>query len=244
MSDDIDRNDLGEPLDNNQTKGGYSRYTIASLLQKSCRRGDVERASFAAFELCRSGYSWNFWDRTQVILLEDTALSISEAYLLPAIERLRQLATKKWEPDEGMGLACAMRAAMLLAQAESSRCLLPMKNWWMEIAEDRMEALRRGEEPEHDFPVPPADQNMGDLGYVINDTHTATGSRAGRDMAHYLVEASRVTDPSPLERKYKQEIMEHALSHDLTDEQIEHALDPVSDSDPWEHDRDLRLSHH
>lgn len=243
MANNSKRNDIGEPLDNNQTKGGYSRYTIASLLQKSCRRGDEERAAFAAFELCRSGHSWNFWDRAQVILLEDTTLSLSEVHLLPAIERLRQLATKKWDPDEGMGLACAMRAAMLLAEAESSRSILPMKNWWMEIAEDRMEALRQKKKPEHDFPVPPADQKVGEIGYIVNDTHTATGSRAGRGMPHYLVEASRVTDPSPLERKYKRKIMEHALSQDLSDEQIEHALEPVPDSDPWEHDRDLRLSH-
>jgi len=239
-----DTNDLGKPLDSNKTKGGYSRYTMASLLQKSARRGDRERAMFAAFELCRSGYSWNFWDRAQTVLLEDLRLAVTDADLLPAIERLRQLATKKWEPDEGMGIACAMRAASLLAEAESARELLPMKNWWLEIADDRMQSLRRGEQPEHDFPVPPESKDLGELGYVVNDTHTAAGSRAGRNMAHYLIESSRTTDQSELGQQYQKLIMEHEISYDLTDEQIDHGTTPVSEDEPWAHDREIGFPRH
>ena len=239
-----DTNDLGKPLDSNMTKAGYSRYTVASLLQKAVRRGDRERASFAAFELCRSGYSWNFWDRAQTILLEDLRLSVDEAQLLPAIERLRQLATKKWEPDEGMGIACAMRGASLLAEADSARELLPMKNWWLEIADDRMESLQCGEEPEHDFPVHPESKDLGELGYIVNDTHTATGSRAGRNMAHYLIESSRTTDQSELGQQYQRLIMEHEISYDLSDEQIEHGTTPVPDDEPWEHSREIGFPRH
>ena len=239
-----DTNDLGKPLDNNITKGGYSRYTVVSLLQKSCRRGDREKAMWCAVELARSGYSWNFWDRAQTILLEDCRLSITEADLLPAIERLRQLATKKWEPDEGMGIACAMRAASLLAEAESARELLPMKNWWLEIAGNRMESLQRGEQPEHDFPVQPESKDLGKLGYVVNDTHTAAGSREGRNMAHYLIESSRTTDQSELGQQYQRLIMEHEISYDLTDEQIEHGTTPVPDDEPWEHSREIGFPRH
>jgi hypothetical protein len=239
-----DTNDLGKPLDNNMTKGGFSRYTMASLLQKAVRRGDRELACYSAFELCRSGYSWNFWDRAQTILLEDLRLSVAEADLLPAIERLRQLATKKWEPDEGMGIACAMRAASLLAEAESGRELLPMKNWWLEIAEDRMESLRRGEQPEHDFPVPSEDKNLGELDYIVNDTHTATGSRAGRNIAHYLIESSRTTNQSELGQQYQRLIMEHEISYDLTDEQIDHGTTPVSEDEPWEYDSEIGFPRH
>ncbi|WP_248895337.1 hypothetical protein [Haloplanus halobius] len=239
-----DTNDLGKPLDNNMTKGGFSRYTMASLLQKAVRRGDREKACFAAFELCRSGYSWNFWDRAQTVLLEDCRVSITDADLLPAIERLRQLATKKWDPEEGMGIACAMRAASLLAEAESARELLPMKNWWLEIAGDRMESLQRGEQPEHDFPVQPESKDLGELGYVVNDTHTAAGSRAGRNLAHYLIESSRTTDQSELGQQYQRLIMEHEISYDLTDEQIEHGTTPVPDDKPWEHSREIGFPRH
>ncbi|QIB74972.1 hypothetical protein G3I44_12185 [Halogeometricum borinquense] len=239
-----DTNDLGKPLDNNMTKGGFSRYTMASLLQKAVRRGDRERAMFASFELCRSGYSWNFWDRAATILLEDNRLAVSEASLLPAIERLRKLATKKWDPDEGMGIACAMRAASLLAEAESARELLPMKNWWLEIAEDRMQSLRRGEQPEHDFPVPPESKDLGELGFVVNDTHTAAGSRAGRNLAHYLIESSRTTEQSELGQQYQRLIMEHEISYDLTDEQIDHGTTPVSEDEPWEYNREIGFPRH
>ncbi|QLG50231.1 hypothetical protein [Natrinema halophilum] len=239
-----DTNDLGKPLDSNMTKGGYSRYTVASLLQKAVRRGDREKAVWASFELARSGCSWNFWDRAQTVLLEDCRLAVTEADLLPAIERLRQLATKKWDPDEGMGLACAMRAASLLAEAESARELLPMKNWWLEIAPDRMQSLRRGEQPEHDFPVQPESEGLGELGYVVNDTHTAAGSRAGRNMAHYLIESSRITDQSELGQQYQSLIMEHEISYGLTDEQIDHGTTPVSEDEPWEYDREIAFPRH
>jgi len=177
-------------------------------------------------------------------MIEDNRLSLAEADLLPAIERLRQLATKKWEPDEGIGIACAMRAASLLAEAESSRSLLPMKNWWLEIAEDRMESLGRGEQPEHDFPVQPESKDLGELGYVVNDTHTATGSRAGRNIAHYLIESSRTTDQSELGQQYQRLIMEQEIGYDLTDEQIDHGTTPVSEDEPWEHSREIGFPRH
>jgi hypothetical protein len=231
MSNDPKRTDTGERLDQYQTCGDENMYEMGSLFQKAVRRSDRELACFAAFELVRSGYAGFYWSRVATIMLEDLRLRPSEAHLLTAIERLRQMATTVFENDEGMEQAAAMRAASLMAEAESSRELLPMKNYWLSIAEDRLAAIKRGENPEHPFPI---DEKRGELEYVVADQHTAKGSRLGRGTAHYLVEAARTTDPSPLETKYQRLMMEHEISADLTDEEIEHALDPVPADEPWD----------
>ena len=64
----IDRNDLGEPLDQYQTKGDYNMYLVGSALQKAIRRGDREVAMNAALELVRSGYEGFFHSRVSYII--------------------------------------------------------------------------------------------------------------------------------------------------------------------------------
>lgn len=242
MSNDISRNDIGEPLDQYQTRGNENMYTLGSLVQKAARRGNRELACWAAWELVRSGYDGFFWSRAaSTILLEDLRLRPEEAHLLTAIERLRVMSNTVFEDDEGMKQAAAMRAASLLAEAESSRELLPMMGWWNEIAEERLKAIKNGEEPEHPFPI---DEVRNDIEYVVNDQHTAKGSRAGRNHAHYLIEASRTTDPTELEEEYKRRLLKHGVSYDVTDEQVDHATEPVPEDEPWEHDRRISFPRH
>lgn len=235
------RSDIGEPLDQYETKGAENLYTMGSLLQKAVRRSDRELACYAAFELVRSGMEGFFWSRIATIQLEDLRLGPEEAHLLSAIERLRVMSNTVFEDDEGMKQAAAMRAASLLAEAESSRELLPMMGWWNEIAEDRLEAIKDGEEPEHPFPI---DEVRNQIEYVVNDQHTAKGSRAGRNHAHYLIEAARTSESSDLEQEYKQRLLEHGLSYDISDEQIGHAVKPVPDEEPWEHSREVGFPRH
>ena len=64
-------NDFGEPKQADETDGGYSRYTVSSLLQKAVRRSDEEVAAWAAWELQRSGYGWNLWNRLNLYVVED-----------------------------------------------------------------------------------------------------------------------------------------------------------------------------
>ena len=164
----------------------------------------------------------------------------SEAHLLTAIDRLQQMMNGAFDNDEGMRYAAAMRIASLMAEAESSR-ILTVKNYWLEIAEERLEAIKNGEQPEHSFPL---DEIADRAEYVLADQHTAKGSRAGRGISHYLIEASRVTDPSELERRYKRRMMAEQISYDLTDEQIEHGTSPVPADDPWEHNREIGFPRH
>jgi hypothetical protein len=230
MSDNDKKRDDGRPLDQHETCGGYNRFDIASLFQKAVRRSDKEKACFAAYELCRSGYGWNYWDRAQTVIVEDLLLPVDEAHVPAAVYNLMQLAKNKWSMDEGMGIAAAMKCAAILAQATSSHEVLPMKGYWNRVAEeeDSIDDIQRK------FPVPPASQNFGSLGCQILDMHTYTGKRNNRNHAHYMVTASRTSSMSDLERKYKRLHMEQK-SFDFTNEQVDVATTPTSEQeDPWD----------
>ena len=206
---------------------------MSSLFQKAVRRSDKEKACFAAYELTRSGYGWNYWDRAQTVIVEDLLLPVEEAHVPAAIYNLMQLAKNKWSPDEGMGIAAAMKSAAILANATSSHEVLPMKGYWNRVAEegDSIDDIQRK------FPVPPASQNFGSLGYQILDMHTYTGKRNNRNHAHYMVTASRTSSMSDLERKYKRLHMEQK-SFDFTDDQIDVATTPTSEQeDAWDDSR-------
>lgn len=228
---DIMRDD-GQELDQYETCGGFNRYEVASLFQKAVRRSDREKAMFAAYELCRSGYGWNFWDRAQTIMVEDLLIPLDESHVPAAIYNLMQLSKNKWQMDEGMGVAAAMRAASILAEAESSHELLVVKNFWNRIAEDRIEAIENDEEPEYDFPV--GHDEYGDIGYQVLDMHTYTGKKYGRNPAHFMIESSRTSEMSDTAQKYKRLMMETA-PYPYTDEQIDNANTPTGrGEDQWD----------
>lgn len=239
--DDTNKQRLGDDgleLESYQTKGRFNQYEMRSLAMKSCRRGDREKVIFAIFELARSGFE--VWGLLEQIMLEDCRLSVEEAYIVSAINRLKQLSQNRWSPHEGMGLACAMRAASILAEAESSHELLFIKNHWNDVANDRLEALKNGEEPEMDFPVEP---DLSDVEYAVRDTHTYAGSAKGRDFGHYLVEASRTTELTELERAAKQKRMEYREEkYGFTPAEYERALTPIDPNEPWGGGEDLK--HH
>ena len=55
---------------NPTTKSGHNMFEMLSLLQKAIRRGDAERAGFAAYELF-GGYDSLLWKRLFVVSAED-----------------------------------------------------------------------------------------------------------------------------------------------------------------------------
>jgi hypothetical protein len=116
--DDPETNDFGEELGEHETKGGYNRYDVSSLLQKAVRRSDEECAAWTAWELTRSGYAWNLWDRLALYVVEDLRAG-DEIVLL--LHRYEQLATERWDTDDWEGRLCAIHAALAAARATSTR---------------------------------------------------------------------------------------------------------------------------
>ena len=216
--------DDGEGLSENETCMGFNRFDVSSLLQKSVRRGDREKAIWSAFELSRSGYGWNFWERAEIMLVEDLRLTPNESHLVNAIRDLSEMADE-WGRGSRKGVAAAMRAASLLAEAESSRELFFMQDYWNDELDDIDELTQA------DWSAFPIKQDLTEVERQVLDQHTGEGSKKGRGHRHFMTVASRTSETSKLDEIYKKRMMEEE-DIDYTDEEIDNAVSEVKD-DPW-----------
>jgi hypothetical protein len=222
--------DRGTEREADETDGGYSRYDVSSLLQKAVRRSDERVAAWAAWELARSGYAWNLWDRLNLYVVED--LRAGQRVAL-TVARYEELATERWEPDSWKGRLCAVHAALACARARSSREAANADDCFRRTAEVRAAAADAGEEPPVDFPVGDLDPE-GPYG-VIFDGHTGEGSRRGRGARFFTTRGARVGPEEDGEESRRWQRLAMALSDvDYTDAELAHALSPVDADDPWE----------
>lgn len=222
-------NDFGEEKEPNETDGGYSRYAVSSLLQKAVRRSDEEIAAWAAWELARSGYAWNLWDRLNLYVVEDLRAGDDVALL---VERYEELATERWEPDEWKGRICAVHAALAAARAQSTREGPNADEYFRAVADVRAEARKRGEESEHDFPIDDLDPE-GEY-EVVFDQHTGEGSKRDRGTHFFKTRGARVGpegESEPSSRWQRLALELHDV--DFSEADIEQALEPVGSDDRW-----------
>jgi hypothetical protein len=221
--------DRGEAKGEHETDGGYNRYAVSSLLQKAVRRSDERVAAWAAWELARSGYAWNLWDRLNLYVVEDLRAGQDVALL---VERYEHLATERWEPDSWEGRLCAIHAALACARARSSREAANADECFRRIADLRAEAADTDEEPAVDFPV--GDLEAGGAYDVIFDQHTGEGSRRGRGTRFFKTRGARVgPNEDGVESRRWQRLAMVLSDVDYTDAELEHALSPVSSEEPW-----------
>ncbi|WP_123624655.1 hypothetical protein [Halorubrum sp. CSM-61] len=223
-------NDFGEEKEANETDGGYSRYVVSSLLQKAVRRSDEEVAAWAAWELARSGYAWNLWDRLNLYVVEDLRAGSDVAL---AIERYEELATERWEPAEWKGRICAIHAALAAARARSTREASNADAYFSAVAEVRAEARERGEEPAHDFPVGDLEPE-GEFDAVF-DGHTGEGARRDRGTRFFKTHGGRV-GPEGEDDQSARWLRLAMLLDDETDyspEELDRAVEPVDPENPW-----------
>ncbi|EMA67490.1 hypothetical protein C461_07179 [Halorubrum aidingense JCM 13560] len=231
-------NDFGEPKESNETDGGYSRYTVSSLLQKAVRRSDEEVAAWAAWELARSGYAWNLWDRLNLYVVEDLRAGSDVAL---TIERYEELATERWEPAEWKGRLCAIHAALAAARATSTREASNADAYFSAVADRRAAARERGEDPAHDFPV--GDLEPGGTFDAIFDGHTGEGSRLGRGTRFFKTHGARVGPEGEDEQSARWQRLAMLLDEDrdYDPDELDRAVEPVDPDDPWgEHGPDGR----
>ncbi|PAU82587.1 hypothetical protein CK500_13385 [Halorubrum salipaludis] len=224
-------NDFGEEKEANETDGGYSRYVVSSLLQKAVRRSDEEVAAWAAWELARSGYAWNLWDRLNLYVVEDLRAGSDVAL---TIERYEELATERWEPAEWKGRICAIHAALAAARARSTREASNADAYFSAVAEVRAEARERGEEPAHDFPV-------GDLEPegpfdAVFDGHTGEGARRDRGTRFFKTHGARVGPEGENDQSARWQRLAMLLDDetDYSAEELDRAVEPVDPENPWD----------
>ena len=223
-------NDFGEPKGADETDGGFNRYAVSSLLQKAVRRSDEEVAAWAAWELARSGFAWNLWDRLALYVVEDLRAGDDVALL---VERYEELATERWEPAEWRGRLCAVHAALACARATSTREGPNADEYFRNVARERAEARERGEEPAVDFPVG-AFEPGGEYD-VAFDKHTGEGSRLGRGARFFKTHGARVGPEGENEHSAAWQ-RENMRMHDVdfTEAEIDHAVAPVEEDGRWD----------
>ena len=221
-------NDFGEEKDGDETDGGFSRYAVSSLLQKAVRRSDEEVAAWAAWELARSGFGWNLWDRLNTFVVEDLRAGGDVA---SAVARYEELADE-WGESSHRGLLCAVQAALSCARAVSSREASNAVNYFGAVRERRAEAAERGEEPAHDFPV--GDLEPGGTYDVAFDGHTAAGSKRGRGSKFFRVHGARVGPEGEPELSARWQRLRMLLDdNDYDEAELDHATTPVDPESRW-----------
>jgi len=223
-------NDFGEPKEANETDGGYNRYAVSSLLQKAVRRSDEEVAAWAAWELARSGYAWNLWDRLNLYVVEDLQAGHEVAL---TIERYEQLATERWDEAGWKGRLCAIHAALAAARATSTREAANADEYFRKVADVRADARQAGEEPAVDFPA--GDLEPGGEFDAIFDGHTGVGSRLGRGKRFFKTRGARVGPDGEDDQSARWQRLSMALDEiEFSEAEISHATDPVDTESTWD----------
>lgn len=165
----------GDVWSRTSTVNGFAVDELRSVLQKSIRRGRVEEAALAAYELFVNGAETEevLWRRLEIIATEDVGLGLPNA---PAIiESLFSQASRML--DRGDRWIYCAHAVRLLATA-------PKDNQSMELAGWTKAVVERGERKAvvEDFML---------------DLHTRRGAEMGRDIAHWWNEGARLHNRIP-----------------------------------------------
>jgi replication-associated recombination protein RarA len=154
---------------------GFAVDELRSVLQKSIRRGLVEEAALAAYELFTNGLETEelLWRRLEIIATEDVGFGMLNA---PAvIEALYAQATRML--DRGDRWIYCAHAVRLLASAPKDSMSMELAGWTRAVVE-------RGERK------PVVEDYMLDL-------HTRRGVEMGRDLAHWWNHGARLRNRIP-----------------------------------------------
>jgi replication-associated recombination protein RarA len=157
------------------TVNGFAVDELRSVLQKSIRRGLVEEAALAAYELFANGPETEelLWRRLEIIAAEDVGLGLPTA---PAvIDALYAQAARML--DRGDRWIYCAHAVRLLATAPKDAMSMELAGWTRAVVE-------RGERK------PVVEDYMLDL-------HTRRGVEMGRDQAHWWNEGARLRHRIP-----------------------------------------------
>jgi replication-associated recombination protein RarA len=165
----------GDVWSRTTTVNGFAVDELRSVLQKSIRRGLVEEAALAAYELFVNGLETEevLWRRLEIIATEDVGLGLVSA---PAIIDALYTQASRMADRGDRWIYCA-HAVRLLATA-------PKDNMSMELAGWTRAVVERGERK------PVVEDYMVDL-------HTRRGADLGRDTAHWWSEGARLKNRIP-----------------------------------------------
>lgn len=178
-----------DPWTRVRTLHDFKADEVISSLQKEIRRGNTENAALLAAEMLLTSAELEafLWFRLQVISVEDVGYGNLKAPIL--IESLYQM-HKRIPRPQGDRYLYAIHAVRVLSQSQKERGSDDLKNWVLGAIEN-------------DDPLPIIPD------YAL-DMHTQRGQEMGRNLMHFLTEASKVApeidnrDTTYLERLIEQ----------------------------------------
>lgn len=172
------------------TKGGYDFYEVASLLQKSLRRGDMTLAARAANELFPK-YTNYVWNRLMTVSAEDCA-SLVTSEIVALYDGWEKVNAGKTGKDKGRVFIA--KAIVILAKCKHARDA------------DELNLLVSDRYPEDSFAAEVIDQVEALIGVdsedfkipeYVYDVHTRRGKRMGKTKPQFMREESvALTDKS------------------------------------------------
>jgi hypothetical protein len=152
------------------TVNGLPADEVRSMLQKSIRRGWLEEATLAAYELYATGPEAEelLWARLDIIAAEDVGFGLIEA---PAIIEALGSQRRRY-PRSGDRWLFAAHAVRVLAAAKKDRTTGELGSWAKEVVD--------------------AGERMVKIDDLAVDMHTKAGIARGRDEAHFYAEGAQV----------------------------------------------------
>lgn len=154
------------------TRDGYDFYAISSLFQKSIRRGDIPKASFAAWQLMER-YESYLWNRMLIITAEDIDGMVGWAIIGLKIQ---QDMVRKHTNGRNKGTIFIAKAIEILCKSRKCRdaCYIDCNYLWndpvteSQITEEDLETL------------PEAELENGKIPDWVYDVHTYIGKKRGK----------------------------------------------------------------
>lgn len=165
------------------TKGGYDFYEVASLLQKTLRRGDMVLAARAANELFPK-YNNYIWNRLMTVSAEDCA-SLVTSEIVALYDGWLKVNNGKNTGEKGRVFIA--KAIVILAKCKHARDA------------DELNLLVSDRYPEDSFAaevVAPVEALIGvdsedfTIPSYVYDVHTRRGKRMGKTKPQFMVEES------------------------------------------------------
>jgi replication-associated recombination protein RarA len=157
------------------TVNGFAVDELRSVLQKSIRRGLVEEAALAAYELFANGLETEelLWRRLEIIATEDVGFGAPNA---PAVIEALYAQARRMLDRGDRWIYCA-HAVRLLATAPKDGMSMELAGWARAVVE---RGVRKAVVED----------------YML-DLHTRRGAEMGRDLAHWWNEGARLRNRMP-----------------------------------------------
>lgn len=169
------------------TRDGYDFWTMASLFQKSIRRADIPKASFAAWQLMEK-YEGYLWNRMLIITAEDIDGMVGWGIIGLKIQ---QDMVRKHSNGKNKGTIFIAKAIELLCKSRKCRdaCYIDCNWLWSDknveatLTEEDLDCLPEAE-LENDF-----------IPKWVYDVHTYQGKRAGKTVWDMIKDEEEALTP-------------------------------------------------